>query len=185
MLGFIKRGDVILIELLEKFDEKYRKENVAELLEMERTLRFDSFDSLAAFSLGEIIVQLSSKYQEGLCVSIIRESDQLVIFQYVSDSCSKRNIDFAMKKRNTVLLTGHCSLWALVQEVVDKNVAVVFEEGSECLPVGGSFPIYVGENIVATISISGLKNGQDHQIIVDAVSTYLNKQVSTFTGELI
>lgn len=174
-----------MIELLEKFDGKYRQENLEELLAIERMLRFDTLNSRVAFSLGEIIVQLSAKYQKGLCVSIIRESDQLVIFQYVSDSCSKRNIDFAMKKRNTVLLTGHCSLWALVQEVVDKNVAAVFEEGSECLPVGGSFPIYVGENMVATISISGLKNGQDHQIIVDALSSYLDKQVPAFTGELI
>ncbi|KUP25916.1 heme-binding protein [Paenibacillus sp. DMB5] len=156
-----------------------------ELEDTEAELEFDIFGSEIALELGSMIVNMAQKYGEDVVVQITREKDQIVIFQYLGDSRSQRNIDFAQGKRNTVLKTGHCSLWALAQELSIGGLDEVFNENSQCIPVGGAFPIYVNSELVATICVSGLREGMDHQVIIDALGNYLNKEVPEFRGKLI
>lgn len=155
------------------------------LEEIEKSFVFEMFNSQVALSVGNLIVQISQEYKEDVIVRITRESDELTVFQYVGNSKSQRNIDFALAKRNTVLKTGHCSLWAMAQELTNGGLEDIFQENSNCLPVGGAFPIYVGKQLVATIAVSGLRDGKDHKVIEDALCSYLNKEIPVFKGKLI
>lgn len=53
------------------------------------------------------------------------------------------------------------------------------------LPVSGAFPIKVGEELVAVVGLSGLKNGDDFRVLVAGMADYLSVQAEPFTGFLI
>lgn len=172
-------------QLIKELKGKYPKGCASDLEEIERILQFDKFDSYDALSFGNFIVQLSRDYAEEIVVLIIREKDQIPIFQFVANHKKQRNIHFAMAKRETVLLTGHCSLWAMAKHQSEGGLNELFNKDSKCLPVGGAYPIYVNNDLIATVALSGLHEGLDHQLIIDALCMYLGKSVPKFTGKLI
>ncbi|MEY8745952.1 heme-binding protein [Paenibacillus tundrae] len=53
------------------------------------------------------------------------------------------------------------------------------------IPSGGAFPIRVHYEWVATLVLSGLHEGRDHELIVRALSRALEKQVSVFPSAAI
>lgn len=115
----------------------------------------------------------------------LRCKDALPIFQYVGDTRSARNLNFAMAKAETVRKTGHCSLWALAQEEVIGGLTALFEESSGCLPVGGAFPIFVGSEVTAIVTTSGLHQGHDHEAVVKALCAMQSKPLPPYEGLLI
>ncbi len=145
----------------------------------------DAFTSQMALNLGERLAEAAAAQGEKIVVLIHRQRDGLAVFQYVSDNSAQRNLDFAMKKRETVLRTGHCSLWALAKELTDGNVDSVFCSDNGCLPVGGAFPIYVDGCLAGTVAISGLPNGKDHALVVDVMCRYTGKQIPVYCGPYI
>lgn len=169
-------------DLKDKLKDEYTKDNLVQLETCEQLLEFEEFDSHSALTIGNLMVEMA---EADIAVRIIREKDECILFQYVGDKCSQRNIDFAMKKRNTCLKTKHCSLWAMPKAILENAYIELFDADSDCLPVGGAFPIIVNQEMVATIALSGLKNGQDHQLIVDGLAKYLDKEIPRFTGKLI
>ena len=175
----------MLDELKKRMRGEYTADNVRELERMEELFRLKRFNSGDALRLGNQIVREAEKRGGGLMVRIIRTEDNLPVFQYVDDTKSQRNVDFAMMKGNAVRATGHCSLWALVKELTGGNVPSVFYEGSECLPVGGAFPVYVGDRMAAIIETSGLRDGLDHLVVTEAMSCVQNAEVPAFTGKLV
>lgn len=174
-----------LEELREQMQGKYPMGCAKELEDTEAALVFSEFTSDTALSLGTVLVHTAEQYNEDIIALIVREKDQIPVFQYIGDESSQRNVDFAMKKRNTVLQTGHCSLWAMAQAQTKGGLDDVFGELSVCLPVGGAFPIYVSDELLATICVSGLHDGMDHELIVEALSSYLDVKVPVFHGTLI
>lgn len=175
----------MLNQLKNKLINAYSKSDLQVLNKIESILTFDNFNSKVALKLGELIVEIAGEDRNEVAIIIIRESDKACIFQYIGEGKSQRNIDFAMKKRNTVIYTKHSSLWAMVKEVVDGGLNDVFNVENECLPVGGAFPIIVNGELVATVAVSGLKNGEDHLLIIKALCRYLKKEIPEFSAPLI
>ncbi len=176
----------MLAEIKERFRGKYPMGSAKELEEMEQALLYyDSFDSKEALVLGSQVIRQSEKYGEDMVVRIIRQRDHAVIFQYLGDACGQRNLDFAEAKQNTVIKTGHCSLWALVQEETVGGLDMVFSEDSECLPAGGAFPIYEKGKIVAILTTSGLHEGNDHRVVVAALCVVRRKSEPPFHGLIV
>lgn len=169
---------------LQYLNFSYTQEHLNQLEAIEQKLNFSHFNSKDALNLGLTVLEISRQYQEDIIIQITREEDQVVICQYVMDSKSQKNITYASLKRNTVLKTGHSSFWKLVHDVVEnQSIETIFGDQSY-LPVGGAFPLYTGEKHVATLAISGLHEGLDHELIVKALCRYLNKDVCNFSGKL-
>lgn len=166
-------------------DLTYTKEHLLQLEAIEKELNFTRFDSKDAYDLGTIIVNEVKKYNQDIVIVITRETDKLPIFQYVMNSKVEQNIDYANLKRNCVLETGHCSLWKLVNGLVQKQPIEEIFNSKTSIPVGGAFPIYIGNQLVATLAISGLHSGLDQEVIIKSLCTYLDKKVCEFTGKLI
>lgn len=173
------------IAFKDKLEIIYTEDHLTELEEIEKKCDFPSFSSLDALNLGMMVVQESEKYREEVAIQIVRMKDRNIIFQYIASTKTQRNIEFAQGKMNTVYQTKHCSLWALVKEIVDGKVQHIFSENSTCLPVAGAFPIYVGKEIVAVIGVSGLHQGNDQRVLLDAFEKYLKIKLPCFNGELI
>lgn len=175
----------MLNELKAQLQGTYTIENVKELEQMESLLRLEHFNSGDALKLGNQIVLEAKKFGGDLAVRIIRMEDRLPVFQYVGEGKSQRNLDFATKKGNTVEATGHCSLWALVKEAAGGSVPAVFREDSDCLPVGGAFPLYVGEEMAAVVMTSGLHDGMDHMAVLNALCVIRDCEIPPFHGKCI
>lgn len=172
-------------EMKEKFKGCFQREHVEQIEAMEeKLLRFERFTNDDALRLGVAVVEHAVPYGESISIRIIRSSDELTVFQYVGEGLSQRNINFSTWKYNTVVKTGHCSLWALAKEVAEGGMDVIFREDSDCLAAGGAFPIYVDGEMVSIITTSGLHFGHDHEVIIKALCSLKNEEMPEYTGIL-
>lgn len=170
--------------IVEKNRGKFSRKDIQLLEKQENLIRFDSFGSVDAMALGIILARRCSEYPEQLAVVITRESDQTVIFQFVMDEKKQRNLNFAAAKRNAVLATGHSSLLTLA-EACEGTIPEALLKEEEIMPVGGAFPIRVNDIHTATIAVSGLHNGKDHEIIIRALEEYLDIDLPVYKGYLV
>lgn len=169
--------------ILETTKGYYKTEHLEELERLENQLRFQTFESQEALVLGEKILK-NTEQAEKVAIQIIRVSDQVPTFQYVGNQAKERNLGFVQAKVATVLATGHNSLWALVAHHAGE-ITLTEEDMISQLPVSGAFPIKVGEELIAVVGISGLKNGDDFRILIAGIAGYLSIQPEQFTGFLI
>lgn len=149
------------------------------LLEQEKVLRFDTFGAAEALELGNAVVYVSKAFEHGVSVTMVRESDNLVMFQWVADDCDGRNLLFATGKRAAATKAGHASPWAQLVAASDgADPASVWANVPDEVPACGAFPIRVGEEWVATLCVSGLSDSLDHEIIVRALGQVLGTKVT-------
>ena len=156
------------------------------LLTQERVLRYqDRFGAAEAFALGEAAVSLSSDFAQGYSVAITREADGVALFQWVADDCGERNLLFANGKRVSAKAAGHASPWAQLEAVAENgDPAAIWADVPDEVPACGAFPIRVGEDWVATIGVSGLSDGLDHEVIVRALEKVLGVNVPRWEADV-
>lgn len=146
------------------------------LLEQENLLQYARpFASTDALALGNEIVRLSREYGD-VGVRITRESDGVIVFQWMADDKSKRHYTFMEGKRLAAKACGHSSLFAKVDHAETGNWEALFEKDAPEFPEPGAFPIRSNGEWTATISICGLKNGKDHELAIRALGNTLGRQ---------
>jgi predicted dehydrogenase/uncharacterized protein (UPF0303 family) len=153
------------------------------LQQQEQQLQYERFGSAEALRLGNIAAQLAAEYDRGVGVAITRESDGLVLFQYAMDDKTPRNLGFMEGKRRAALACGHSSLWAYVEPLVRGEQPP--KPAPDFVPTGGAFPIRVQGEWVATISVSGLHEGKDHELAVRALAQALGREAPPFPAAAI
>ncbi len=147
------------------------------LLEQERLLRYERFGATEALELGRVAASLAPEFGEGVSVTITREADGVVQFQWVADDKDGKNLLFANGKRKAALEAGHASPWTQLEGVIAGDVSQVWAKVPDEVPACGAFPVRVGDDWVATIAVSGLSNGEDHELIVRALEQTLGVSV--------
>lgn len=153
------------------------------LLEQERVLRFvDHFDAQDALRLGQAAIALIPQFGEGYSVTITRERDGVRMFQWVDDAKDERNLLFADGKRHAALKAGHAGPWAQLEAACAGDTSVVWANVPEEVPACGAFPIRVGDEWVATIGVSGLMEGLDHEVICQALEQVLGVKAPRWTA---
>lgn len=143
----------------------------------ENSLRYDRFGNAEVIRLGVAAAALAEEYDRGVGIAITRESDGLVLFQYMMEDKAPRNLEFIAGKRRAVLASGHCSVWLQVENAVNGKWQELIDQKPHILTGGGAFPIRVDGKLVATISVSGLHEGKDHELVVRALCRALDMQV--------
>ncbi|MDI9590385.1 MAG: Gfo/Idh/MocA family oxidoreductase [Acidobacteriota bacterium] len=148
--------------------------------EQERVLRYtDTFDADDAFELGVAIKDLAGDYDLGYVIRIVREADEYDLFCWGADGKRQANYGYADGKRRAALRMGRCSLWGWTKAQLEgASQEELFAHGD--MPVAGAFPIRVGDEWVATLCVSGLHEGLDHELLVRGLSTVLGKQVPAY-----
>lgn len=172
-------------ELLDAIRAKltYDEGALDELEAQEEALRYPgSFGSAEALVLGNAAASLAPAYDRGVSVQVTRESDGLVLFSWSCDDKAPRNLGFADGKRKASLICGHSSLWGYVRRTLDGTEPANLDESTGALYAAGAFPIVdsTGER-VATIAVSGLHEGRDHDLVVDALAQALNVNPPQFS----
>ena len=171
-------------DVVAPIDQKAREVLLAQEAELIYPERFGADEALA---LGCAVAKTARDYDRGITAVITRESDGMVLFSWSMDDKAPRNAAFAEGKRAAALRCGHASLMCYVEHKLDGSWDELYRalenpkaapmppaEQFVC-PVGGAFPIRVGDTWVATLAVSGLHDGKDHELCVRALARALGK----------
>lgn len=147
----------------------------ADSLALERTLLFPSFDATTAWTLGTIL-RTRLLASPTPCLVHIATTAGVTLF-----ACATRpgtvpdNEKWVARKTATVLRWG-CSSWAFGRKFAGDEVAFASKfglgAGAGAYAIhGGAVPVYVRgvEGAVGVVVVSGLKQEEDHMIVVEAM----------------
>ncbi|MTV38609.1 heme-degrading domain-containing protein [Duganella radicis] len=153
-------------------------ENYAELLQtltqQEQELQFTAFSSDTALTLGLKLVELARAGNKIITINITINGK--VLFHHAMQGASADQADWIRRKNNVVARFGRCSFYVGIDH---KHRGVVFEEIKYLDPKdhaanGGAFPITLkGTGIVGTVTVSGLRQAEDHALVVEALRAVL------------
>lgn len=165
---------------------QYRENCLDALKKQEEMLQYaEKFGSREALQLGNKIAEMvyAGAYDREVSVRIIREKDETVLFQFAMDSKSEKNVLYMNGKRGAAKRSNHASIWDYVYSRVYGTA--LDQMGADYMPVGGAFPIRVNGEWVATLTVSGLHEGEDHELCVRALEEVLGVRAPAFPGILI
>ncbi|KAF7547038.1 hypothetical protein G7Z17_g8002 [Cylindrodendrum hubeiense] len=142
----------------------------------------ESFTTEDAFVLGNLLYArlLSFAKATPALISIALANSSQVIFQTVTGPGTvPDNESWVRRKRNTVLRFGHSSWWMhnkFEGDEVKFGSIFAISDDQKCNYAihGGAIPIRIKgvEGIVATVIVSGLKQDEDHGVIVDVIKEH-------------
>jgi uncharacterized protein (UPF0303 family) len=138
--------------------------------EVIKKIKLDSFSNKIALEIGLTIIDLAKSRNQHIAVEICRLNH--CVFLYVDDSLPEDKHNWLRRKANIAKQFEESSL-SVKNELkvgnmtLDKTFAL---DEKDFLAKGGSIPIFVkNAGMIATITVSGLHDEEDHKIIIDAL----------------
>ncbi|USW50330.1 Putative hem degrading protein HbpS [Septoria linicola] len=153
-----------------------------EIAATDKSLSFPTFTSHTAWVLGSLLRTRLLAFAKPTVIDISLAHGTHCLFHAVTHSgTAPDNDSWVARKRNTVLRFGN-STWYMHNKFAGDEAAfnAKFALGTTAKDYaihGGGFPVRVQgvEGIVAVIVVSGLKQEQDHGIILQVVREYLEE----------
>jgi uncharacterized protein (UPF0303 family) len=151
-------------------------EDLEKIAEQERELVLSRLDAGVAWNLGSRLRALAHERRLAVVIDIRRFGQPL--FYAAMDGTTPDNPEWVRRKSN-VVARFHRSSYAV--GLREKMMGVTLAE-SQGLSVadhathGGSFPIAVaGAGVVGSITVSGLPQRADHELVVEALCAFLSR----------
>jgi uncharacterized protein (UPF0303 family) len=155
-------------------------EKMKGLLLQEEELQFTRFNEDIAWQLGCAFAERARADNLPITVDITRGEHQL--FHLSRPGTSVDNDEWVKRKARIVYRFGHSSLYLgelLRSKGKSVEQAYLISE-SQYAPHGGGFPIVIrASGIIGTVTVSGLTQEDDHQLVVDVLRDYLKRESST------
>ncbi|MGH8385628.1 MAG: heme-degrading domain-containing protein [Pseudomonas sp.] len=152
------------------------KDDLALLIRQEEMLQFEHFDEETAWQLGAHIYG-RAKTESWPLVIDVRRFDRPVFFA-ARPGVTSDNLGWVMRKANTVrrfLRSSYRLRHQLALENLDISERYHLSP-AEYASVGGGFPIIVrGAGVIGSVTVSGLPDREDHQIIVETLCKLLDQ----------
>ena len=150
------------------------KDELAVLVRQEEILQFPQFDEQTAWRLGSFLYERATAESWPLVIDV-RRFDRPLFFAS-RPGITSDNHDWVKRKTNTVrrfLRSSYRIKYQLALENKDITERYYLSP-AEYAEVGGGFPLIVkGAGVIGSITVSGLPDRDDHQIIVDALCELL------------
>ncbi|HVN14748.1 MAG TPA: heme-degrading domain-containing protein [Anaerolineales bacterium] len=144
----------------------------------EECLQFDHFDVNEAWKLGSRLRELAASRK--LAVAIDIQMNAHPLFFTAMPGTTPDNIDWIRRKRNVVLRYQRSS-YAIGLELQKEKTTLPAKIGvddRDYAPHGGCFPIKLrGSGCVGTITVSGLPQREDHELVVEALAEFLGQSL--------
>lgn len=140
-----------------------------------KELRFESFGSEDAMEIGLFLMRKGKEATLPMTIDIRKTEQQL--FHYAFPGTTGSNDQWVVRK-NRVALHFKKSSYYISQFL--KSLGVTIEDyyklcSEEYAPYGGAFPILdMSGDLLGTITVSGLPDYKDHEVVVEAIRWYLN-----------
>jgi uncharacterized protein (UPF0303 family) len=152
------------------------KEDLERVGLQERELRVPGLDAQFAWGLGSLLKTLAEERGLVLVVDVRRFGQQL--FYAALDGTTPDNAEWVRRKSN-VVARFHRSSYGVGLSLKAKDSTLLERNG---LPVadyaadGGSFPLHVaGTGVVGSVTVSGLPQRDDHELVVEALCGLLGR----------
>ena len=145
--------------------------DLARIDEQLRRLRFTRFDETDAWELGADLRRRA--VDRGVAVTIEIRIAGSTVFMCAMAGTSPANADWARRKRNVVELLHQPSYAVGLEEIRDGRsvLAQMGRPDHEVASHGGSFPIIVdGVGCIGAVTVSGLPQRDDHELVVEALA---------------
>jgi uncharacterized protein (UPF0303 family) len=146
------------------------------LLEEEQELQFTKFNETTAWKIGSRLVEQAMQKELPVTIDITRGDHQL--FHVSLRGTSVDNDEWIKRKVRLVYRFGHSSFYMgqlLNSKGKSLEEAYLLSE-SQYAAHGGCFPVFLKETgMVGTITVSGLAQKDDHELVVQAIRDYLAK----------
>jgi uncharacterized protein (UPF0303 family) len=142
----------------------------------ERELRLPRLDARTAWDLG---VRLRTMAEErGLAVVFDVRQFGLPLFYTAMEGTVPDNVEWVRRKGN-VVARFHRSSYAIGLKLKAKNETLTEQQGlplADYATHGGSFPLtVVGAGLVGSVTVSGLPQRADHELVVEALCGLLGR----------
>jgi uncharacterized protein (UPF0303 family) len=150
------------------------------IVEQEEELQFPSFSNETALQVGLALLQAAQRNTKPVTIDITRNGQQL--FHYAMSGTSIDNDEWIRRKNNVVNRFGHSSLYigTLLKDTGQTLEEKYLLSSQEYAARGGAFPLIIREvGIIGTITVSGLPQIEDHELVVSTLRTLLGRHRST------
>lgn len=150
--------------------------DLARIARQEQELQFERFDLDTAWELGTLLRKMAAERKLGVVIDITLFSMQ--VFYAALDGATPDNPNWVRRKRNTVFRLFKSS-YATGRELAKAQTNLQAKLGladADYAAHGGSFPIVVnGTGCIGAVTVSGLPQREDHNMVVEALSALLGK----------
>jgi uncharacterized protein (UPF0303 family) len=151
------------------------------IAKQERELVFSEFDEELAWKLGSRLREIASAQSFPVVIEIKRFGQPL--FYSALNGSTPDNAEWVRRKGNTVA-RFHCSSYAigLGLKELNSSLAEKYELSStDYASHGGSFPLKVaGAGVIGSVTVSGLPQRADHELVVEALCGQLGRNYLEF-----
>ena len=138
--------------------------------EILRRIELDSFSNRIAFDMGVKIIDLAKSRNQHITVEVCRLNH--TIFLYVDDTLPVDKHNWLRRKANIARQFEESSL-SVKNDLKEGNMNLEKTFGldeKDFLAKGGAIPIFVKNGgMIAIITVSGLHDEEDHNIIIEAL----------------
>lgn len=145
-----------------------------QLIREEDELQFVKFNEDIAWQIGSKLVAQAIAEHLSITIDITRGEHQ--VFHASRPGTSMDNDEWVRRKVRLVYRFGHSSFY-IGQLLKSKGKSLedaYFISESLYAPHGGCFPVILKETgVIGTITVSGLAQEDDHQLVVHAIREYL------------
>jgi uncharacterized protein (UPF0303 family) len=150
----------------------------------ERELSLPHLDAQVAWELGVRLRTMAEA--RGLAVVIdIRRFGQ-PLFYSALEGTAPDNVEWVRRKSN-VVARFHCSSYAVGLKLKVNNETLTEQQGlplADYATHGGSFPLIVaGAGVVGSVTVSGLPQRDDHELVVEALCAALRRDYAALRLE--
>jgi uncharacterized protein (UPF0303 family) len=159
-------------------------EDLERIALQERELRLPRLDAEAAWELGVRLRKLAEERKLAVVIDVRRFGQPL--FYTALEGTTPDNAEWVRRKSN-VVARFHRSSYALGLRLLAKNETMEEKHGvalADYAPHGGSFPLTVaGAGVVGSVTVSGLPQRADHELVVEALCGLLGRNYADFRLE--
>ncbi len=153
------------------------QEDLERITRQERELVLPRLDSETAWQLGTRLRTMA--VERGLAVVIdIRRFGQ-PLFYTALEGTTPDNVEWVRRKSN-VVARFHRSSYAIGLKDTVKNESIYTTQGlsmADYATHGGSFPLNIGgAGVVGSVTVSGLPQRADHELVVEALCALLGRE---------
>lgn len=150
------------------------EQDLERIARQEQRLQFDSFNADSAWRIGARLRELAVNRRLAVVIDI-QLCGQPLFFAALPGT-TPDNLDWVRRKRNTVL-RYHRSSYGFGLKLQQQQKTIVDKLGPEAQNYaahGGCFPILLkGTGCVGTITVSGLPQRADHDLVVEVLAEVL------------
>lgn len=160
--------------------------DLARIALQEELLQFDKFDASVAWDIGSRIRALAASGGRAIAIDVTLAGS--LLFYCAMVGATPDNAEWIRRKKN-VVARFHKSSYAVGLNYARRNTTLEARTGaplSDYVAAGGCFPIRLRGSaaVLGSITVSGLPERQDHELVVQAIAEHLGTPVESVALDL-